>query len=542
MRWIAFVLALALGVACGQRPSGDATAIPRPALDRFDPAIREQIGQAQARLEAELADSAAEPARRAAAWGDLGNTFHAYELVAAARDCYATAGALAPEDPRWPYFLGRLERSWGDPEAAIRELRRAIALDPRQVPARVALGEVLLERGQTAAAEPVFREALDLSPACAPAAVGLAKVLLEGGRVAEARDLLQGALEAQPAADAIHHHLARAFRRLGEAERAADHLRLAGARQPTVADPLLERIEERRLGTHNQMTKGQRATRAGRFDEAIGIYRSVVAADPSHRRAWTNLGAALARQGRLPEAQEALERALALDPGDPVARFDLGTILLRRGDPRAAAELEASLAVAPRQPAARFNLATAYRQAGRHEAALAQYDALVELASSNPTARYWRSLTLLRLGRPRDARADLEDGLRLAPGSILLESTLARLLATSRDPAVRDGARALELARRAIAAPPAWESRRTLAMALAETGAFAAAVAEQGGALAEARSLGATADLLAVLEAERRRYSAGEPTRLAWWLPEAAPGPTGAGGAPASIDSPGSMR
>lgn len=532
MRRIVVVVALGLCVACGRRPRGDVTAIPKPPLERFDPKIREQIGEAQAALERELANPAATPGTRAAGWGDLGNTFHAYELVAAARDCYATAGALAPDDPRWPYFRGRLERSFGDPDAAIRELRRAIALDPRQVPARVALGEILLERAQSGAAEPVLREALELSPACAPAAVGLAKVALEAGRVAEARDLLLGALAAQPAADSIHHHLARVYRRLGEADRAEDHLRRAGARQPTVADPLLEKVELRRLGTHNLMTTAQRATRAGRYDEAIGIYRRVLATDPSHRRAWTNLGTALARQGKLAEAQEALERALALDPSDPLARFDLGTVLLRRGDPRAAAELEASLAVSPRQPAARFNLATAYRLAGRHEAALAQYDALVELASANPTARYWRALTRLRLGRPRDARADLEEGLRLAPGTLLLESTLARLLATSRDPEVRDGARALDLARRALAAPPAWESRRTLAQALAETGAFAAAVDEQARALAEARQLGAPAELLASLEAEGREYAAGRPIRLDGWQPVGGPGATGADGAP----------
>lgn len=519
MRRLAGLLALVLLAACAEERADAPPQIPRPALDRVDPAIRGQIEQAQTQLQTALADPATGPKRRAAAWGDLGNTFHAYELVAAARECYRQAIALAPDDARWPYFLGRLERSWGDPEAAVRALRRSVALDPGQIAPWVALGETLLDQNLGAQARPAFEAALGIAPASAPAAVGLAKIALAEGRVEEARDRLLAALAAQPEADAIHHHLARAYRRLGDERAVERHLRRAGARQPTLADPWFERIEERRLGTHNLMTQAQQASRAGRLEEAMAIYRRILAAEPAHRRAWTNLGAALARQGRLDEAQAALERACALDPADALARFNLGTVLLRRADPRAAAELEASLAADPRQPAARFNLATAYRLADRHEDALAQYDALIELAAANPTARFWRALTLQRLGRHRAARDGLEAALRIEPDSLMLQAALARLLASNPEAAVRDGARALELARRAVAASPVWEHRRTLAMALAETGAFAAALDAQRQALADARSRGVPAAVLAELENELRGYAEGRPARLSWWLP-----------------------
>lgn len=542
MRWLAVMLGILVLAACAGEPASPPPVIPRPPLERFDPAIRAQIEQARSQLATALADPASDPPRRAASWGDLGVTFHAYELVGAARECYRQAGALAPRDPRWPYLLGRLERSLGEPAAAIRELRRAVVLDPARAVAWVALGETLLEQAQPEQARPAFQTALERSPVCPPAEVGLAKIALGEDRLEEARDRLLAALRGQPEADAIHHHLARVYRRLGELTEAERHLRSAGARQPALPDPWLEHVEEHRLGTHNLMTQAQRATRTGRLEEAIEIYHRILAAEPGHVRAWINLGAALARQERLEEAQTALERAVELAPGDPLARFNLGTVRLQRGDPRAAAELEASLAADPRQPAARLNLATAHRLAGRHEQALAQYDALLELAAASPTARYWRALTQLRLGRHPKARAGLEEGLRITPRSPLLRATLARLLASSREPAVRDGERALALARELATAAPSWEHRRTLAMALAETGSYAAAGEEQRRALALARERGVPAAVLAELESELRGYAARRPARLGWWLPVEAAGRFGNEDSASGVDRPDRLR
>lgn len=426
-------------VACAVPEEVATVAIPTPPLTGFDPTIREQIETARAELAAGLADASVSAEQQAALWGDLGNTFHAYELVTAARTCYQQAIDRAPIDARWPYFLGQLERELGEAALAIRGLGRAVELDPDWVPGWVALGETLLAMGQPAEARPALAAALERLPACAPAQVGLAKIALDEGRLEEAHQRLSAALAAQPEASAIHHHLARLARRLGQPEEADRHMALAGPRQPSIADPWMARVEGRRLGTHNLMTRAQQATRANRIEESIRLYRQILAAEPDHVRARTNLGAALARQGRLEEAQRELERAVALNSAEPVARFDLGTVLLRRGDPGAADQLAAAVALDPRQPAARLNLATAHRLAGRHEEAVTHYRALVALAPASPTGYYWLALSELRLGRPQAGFKTLDDGLARTSGAPLLQEALARLRASCPEVAICDG-------------------------------------------------------------------------------------------------------
>ena len=103
----------------------------------------------------------------------------------------------------------------------------------------------------------------------------------------------------------------------------------------------------------------------GRLEEAIGLYRRVIAMDPAHLRArnnlgvlldqtgdhdvalehfqaavelqpesaevLTNLGAALASQGRYDEAEIELRKAARLDPGGIDVRANLGILYFRRG-------------------------------------------------------------------------------------------------------------------------------------------------------------------------------------------------------------------
>jgi hypothetical protein len=73
---------------------------------------------------------------------------------------------------------------------------------------------------------------------------------------------------------------------------------------------------------------------------------------PSHARAWNNLGVALARQGDDPGARRAYETALRLDPGIQSAHLNLVALFLRAGDLElAAAHLEAARRLDPRNPA-----------------------------------------------------------------------------------------------------------------------------------------------------------------------------------------------
>ena len=99
------------------------------------------------------------------------------------------------------------------------------------------------------------------------------------------------------------------------------------------------------------------------------------------------------------------------------------------------------------------------------------------------------------------------------PQERLLANSLARLLCTAREPEVRNGARAVEIARALYATQPSPDVAETLAMALAETGDFASAVAVQRGLIEQVRSAGQTGHLPR-LEANLQRFDRTEPVRM----------------------------
>jgi Flp pilus assembly protein TadD len=132
---------------------------------------------------------------------------------------------------------------------------------------------------------------------------------------------------------------------------------------------------------------------------------------------------------------------------------------------------------------------------------MAQYRTALELRPEYADARNNLAIAYLADGRVREAVAEYRAALALAPDSTTILDNLAAVLASGPEPAVRDGAEAVTLARRAAGlsgdADPAL--LRTLAMAYAATGRFedAERTAEQAAALAAATGRAALADQLA---------------------------------------------
>ena len=71
---------------------------------------------------------------------------------------------------------------------------------------------------------------------------------------------------------------------------------------------------------------------AGDCAAAVREYRKVVALQPVHRDAYTNLGICLAQTGQLEEAERAFRRVLEIDPASPRGYTNLGALALVAGD------------------------------------------------------------------------------------------------------------------------------------------------------------------------------------------------------------------
>jgi len=219
--------------------------------------------------------------------------------------------------------------------------------------------------------------------------------------------------------------------------------------------------------------------------DTVSLFEHAILVTHSNWFAHTELGIAYAARGGpgdLRRARAQLENAVRTQPDYPRALANLGRLEAETDDPQAgAALLERALALEPGLAGGRLACASALERAGRFADAEAQYR--------------------LALGDPRGAR---EAALRLA-----------RLLAALPDPALRNGAEALELCERACAESPCASPQEldVCAMAAMEAGRSDAAIERARQALALAQAHGDAA-LAVAIQARLTRYGRGEPYRL----------------------------
>ncbi len=517
MRRLRALTMLAILSACESAPQLP----PAPDLDTLDAPVQAQYRQRRGALEEVLARRGSTAAERAAAFGALGQWHHVYLFHDGARTAYEAARTLAPEDPRWPYYLAHIARAAGDPETSRALFEQVLERDPEHLGARVWLAETDWEAGRTAAAIEHFDAALARDPRCVRALAGRARATLAEGRPGAAVEIYKAALRLQPKAASLRYSLGVAYRQLGDLEQAAAELAQVPEDNREHApllldDPWMNELEALRQGVNAEQALGRRALDAGRYDQAAEHFRRAVAADPETIEARINLALALDLGGRLAAAEAAAADAVATDPTFARARVVLATLLIKQqrfDDARQ--QLQAAVDADPDHETARYNLAQLLRGQGRLEEALAHYARVRELDQRIAMASHGHAVVLLWLGRPEAARAALEEDLGRLPGDPDLTLLLARLRAASPEASARDGARALELAGGVAGAEPTLTGAETLAMAHAELGHFAAAVAWQQAALAAARDSGRRQK---VRLAERRLdlYRRGRPCREPW--------------------------
>jgi tetratricopeptide (TPR) repeat protein len=474
-----------------------------PPLDALEPAVVEQLRDAQENLR--RAAAAGSNARRLAeAYGSLGQTLHAYEFFEAADASYRNASQLAPDDFRWLHLRGYLYQQTGRFDEAAALYRAARRLHPDDHVLTIRLGETHLARGRLDEARDEFESASARFPAAAQA--GLGEVALRQGRFAEAVTHFRTALERVPQAAAIHYSLAMAYRGLGRMEEARDHLRQRGTAGIRAVDPLVDDLQAHIRSERGLLMRGRRAFDAGQFEQAADAFRRALEVAPDSVAARVSLGLAQARLGRLDEAAARFEDALSLEPANVTARTSLGLLLAGGGRDLAAVEhLRAAFAQAPADATVSHALTGALVRLGREDEAIAVLTEVMSLDPDDEPSRVTLSILLSHRERYGEAVSLLEEGIRRSPGRPATTTTLARLLASSPDLSLRDGARALQLAMAVYDDDPAPVHAETVALALAELGRCADAAQWMRRAVTAAEGAGEEAEA-ARLRGEMPKY------------------------------------
>ncbi len=163
----------------------DLEELPRPALEAFERAAREHLVAERRALDGKLESEVSER-EQSEAFGRFAKVYYGYELYGQAAIAWRNALELQPEDARWLYLLGLLQRIEGEWSQAVDLLRRAVAADGGNLAGRIHLGRVLLDLGDVALAEAQFQAVRESQPTSAAAALGLARVALAEGRYEDA--------------------------------------------------------------------------------------------------------------------------------------------------------------------------------------------------------------------------------------------------------------------------------------------------------------------------------------------------------------------
>jgi tetratricopeptide (TPR) repeat protein len=239
---------------------------------------------------------------------------------------------------------------------------------------------------------------------------------------------------------------------------------------------------------HNNL--GLLRMQEGRADDAIAHYqealrirseRAETRNSPANALIYNNLGNAMLTKGLPDQAIAYYNRALAIRPDYGDGHYNLGCALLKKGEAdEAIAQWQKALVIQPQDGEIYTSLGNAFLSKGLMREAIAHYQRAVEVA-------------------PEDAGA---------------WNNMAWVLATSSDASIRDGAKAIDLARRAVQLSGGTDPMflRTLAASYAESKQFSEAisVAERAIEIATAQGKSASAN---ALEADITLYRVHAPLR-----------------------------
>jgi tetratricopeptide (TPR) repeat protein/mono/diheme cytochrome c family protein len=229
-------------------------------------------------------------------------------------------------------------------------------------------------------------------------------------------------------------------------------------------------------------------------EDAIG-YEKLLESDPRNARLHDAAAAIFLSLHQHERAMTHLDAALGIDPTLVSAHYNIATALLalnRRDD--AIAHLRRAVELRPDFAAAHVNLGAALRQLNQYEQSERELRRGLELQPRSAAAHTNLGGVLLAGRRPAEAIAEYRLALDLNPDLLEPVASLAWVLATSSDSALRRPAEAIQLAERAAALM----NRRdvtvldTLAAAYAAAGRYAEAVDTERTALEIVEKAGAT--------------------------------------------------
>jgi superkiller protein 3 len=352
-------------------------------------------------------------------WGRFGMVCEANGLAGAARDAYANAAALQSSDAKWWYHLASVDSRLGRTDDAVKDMRRAIDVNPTYAPAFWRLGFWLLDQNRTEDAERAFSRATEIDPADRAGWIGLARVYLQRDENARAAGLLERLVGAAPADPYTLQLLATAYRRLGRVDEAAAAMQVGAKGEPQWSDPWTDAMLEFRRGYAALLKDATAYVIAGRLPQAIAILEQLRRDRPDDLVLMAHLGQVYVAAGRDADGVSMLEHVIAREPDRFEAHVDLATGYMHVGNlAKARGEAERAVSLNGSYSPAFETLGLVEWRSGNVRAAIAAFDRSVELDPRNARALVWKGMVQTNEGRTADALTTFDRAAHTDPTNV----------------------------------------------------------------------------------------------------------------------------
>jgi len=294
---------------------------------------------------------------------------------------------------------------------AVIALKNALQIDPRFVAARHLMGRTYKAKSWNADAIRELQRALELQPDDVSIRVDLGQAYLDIEAYSYA--LAEGkAIQERAAGNAFGPYLigAGTLGQQGQAEAALEPLSRA------------LRLDPARPEFHK--TFADALAMLNRLDEAEGAYRKALDLNPNYADALVGLGRLLVLRNQPGPADELLARAKTVSPDSPAVRLAVSGLREAEGRfPEAIAELESL----PRQawsPRIVLTLGALYLRVQRFDKAAQLVGPFVRRFSDVAQARYLLGHAYLGLGWAADAVGEFQELVKTAPYNTLARTSL----------------------------------------------------------------------------------------------------------------------
>jgi len=186
--------------------------------------------------------------------------------------------------------------------------------------------------------------------------------------------------------DEARHYFAALYRM--QADSASAYLLLARMLIRWQNSPAAQQMAQKAISLNARIPEahlvlGQVALGQGKLDEALSEFEREIAINPLYGPVYDRLGDTYLQKNQLAKAQDALNQALILEPDATGPYILLGQVLLKQDNPATAVTyLKRAVEMDPRNEYSHFFLGEAYRDVGKKQDALQEFQAASKLKAA----------------------------------------------------------------------------------------------------------------------------------------------------------------